>query len=81
MRQNATYLIPDLGCTKSTVSRYAVNKFMRVASAHGLEYELIPSTSTFSFANSETSSFYQALNMWFPTKPPMFTIVDIIEQG
>jgi len=34
-----------------------------------------------SFANSETTSVHQALQIWFPTKPPMFTIVDIVEQG
>ena len=62
-------------------SRYAVNKFMRAASARGVEYELIPSTSKFYFANLEKTSVHQALNIWFPTQPPMFTIVDIVEQG
>ena len=61
-------------------SRYAVNKFMKAAHNHGLDYELVPSTSNFSFANSETTSVHQALKMWFPTTPPMFTIVDIVEQ-
>jgi hypothetical protein len=62
-------------------SRYAVNKFMTAAYIHGLEYELIPSTSMFSFANSEATSVHQALKIWFPTKPPMFTIVALVEQG
>ncbi len=35
----------------------------------------------FSFAKSETTSVHQALKIWFPTKPPMFTVVDIVEQG
>jgi hypothetical protein len=80
-RQNPTYVILDLGCTKSMGSRYAVNKFMRVAAAHGLEYELMHSTSKLSVANSETTSVHEELNIWFPTQPPMFTIVDIVEQG
>ena len=33
------------------------------------------------FPLSETTYGHQALNMWFPTKPPMFTVVDIVEQG
>ena len=40
----------------------SVEAIMRDA-AHGLEYELIPSTSTLSFANSETTYFHQALNL------------------
>ena len=81
LAQNPTYVILDLGCTKSMGSRYAVSKFMKAARVHGLDYELIPSTSRFSFANSETTSIRQALKTWFPTKPPMLTVVDIVEQG
>ena len=62
-------------------SRYAVNKFIRAATAHGLDYALISSRSKFTFANSETTSVHQALNIWFPTQPPMCTVVDIVEQG
>ena len=58
LSQNPTYVILDLGCTKSMGSRYVVNKFMRAAPSHGLEYELIPSTSI--FANSETTFVHQA---------------------
>ena len=79
--QNPTYVILDLGYTKSVGSRYAVNKFMKAAHVYGLDYEIILSASRFSFANSETASFHQALNIWFPTRLPMFTIVDIVEQG
>ena len=60
LSRNPTYVILDLGCTSSMGTRYAVNKFMRAAAAHGLENELIPSTSTFSFANSETTPAHQA---------------------
>jgi len=61
--------------------KYAVNKFMRAAHINGLDYDLVPSTSKFYFANSETTTVHQALRNWFPTKPPMFTVVDIVEQG
>ena len=54
---------------------------MRVAAAHGLGYERIPSASKLFFANSETTSVQQALNVWFPTKPPMLIVVEFVEQG
>ena len=54
---------------------------MRATHIHGLDYEIVPSTSKFSFANSETTTVHQALRVWLPTKPPMFTVVDIVEQG
>ena len=79
LAQNPTYVILDLGCTKSMGSRYAVKKFMTAAHVHGLDYEIIPSTSRFSFANSETTSVHQAMNIGFPTTPPMFPVVVTVE--
>ena len=58
-----------------------LTSFMRAAHVHGLDYESVPSSSKFSFANSETTTVHQALKVWFPTKPPMFTLVDNVEQG
>ena len=81
LTQNPTYVIPDLRCTKSMGSRYAVTKFMKSAHVHGLEYEIVPSSSKFSSANSETTTVHQALKVWFLTRPPMFMLVDIVEQG
>ena len=43
LAQHPTYVILDLGCTKSMGSRSAVNKFMRVAHVHGLDYAFVPS--------------------------------------
>jgi len=60
LAQNPTYVILDLGWTKSVGSRYAVNKRMKAAHMHGSDYELVPSTSKFAFANSETTSVRQA---------------------
>ena len=40
LAQNPTYVILDLGCTKSMGSRYAVDKFKRAAHTHGLDYEI-----------------------------------------
>ena len=60
---------------------YVVNRFINAAHILVFDYELIPSTSSKSFANSETTIVRQALKIGFPTKPPTFTIVDIVEQG
>ena len=81
LAQHPTYVILYLGCTKSVGSKYAVNKFMRAAHLHGLDYEIVPSTSKFSCAKSETTTPHQALKISFPTQPPMYTVVDIVEQG
>ena len=81
LAQNPTYVILDLGCTKYVGSIYAVTKLMKAAHVHGLDCEIVPSSSKSSFANSETTTVHQALKVWFPTKPPMFTLVDIVEQG
>ena len=58
-----------------------LTSFMKAAHVHGLDYEIVPSSSKFSFAKSETTTVHQALKIWFPTKPPMSTLVDIVEQG
>ena len=81
LAQNPTYVILDLGCTKPVGSRYTVNRFIKATHVHGLDYELIPWTSIVSFATPQTTTVHQALTIAFPTKPPMCTIVDIVEQG
>ena len=47
LAQNPTYVILDIGCTKSMGSRYAVNKFRTAAHVHGLDYEIVPPSSRF----------------------------------
>ena len=47
LAQNPTYVILDLGCTESMGSRYAVTKFMKAAHVHGLDFEIVPSSSKF----------------------------------
>ena len=59
LAQNPAYVILGLGCTKSMVSRYAVNKITKANHVHGLDYRIIPATSRFSLANSETTSVHQ----------------------
>ena len=64
LSQNPTYVILALGCPKSMGSRYAVNKFMRVASAHGLEYELIHSTSKHVLCQLRDNVCSTGINNW-----------------
>ena len=63
LAQDQTYVILDLGCTKSMGSRYAVNKFTKAAHIHGLDYEIVPSTYKFSSANAKTTIVHQALRV------------------
>ena len=79
--RNPTYVILDLGCTKPMGSRHAVNAFMKAAPSYGMECQLIPSTTNFTFANGETAHATQACRVRFPTEPPTWTDFDIVEQG
>ena len=63
---NPTYVILELGCTKSMGARYEVNKFMRVARARGLVYEIMLSTSVFSFCQFRDYVCSSGLEMLVP---------------
>ena len=47
LAQNPTYVILDLGCTKSVGSIYAVTNLMKATHVHGLDIEFVPSSSKF----------------------------------
>ena len=42
---------------------------------------MLASNVSFKFANSHASDCYQKLRIWFNTSPPVYTDVDIIEEG
>ena len=81
LAQNRSYVILDLGCTKSAGSRYAINKFMTTSHIYGLVYELIPLTSMFAFADSETKYVSPGITNLVPHKATHVYIVVIVEQG
>jgi hypothetical protein len=62
-------------------SRAAVTLFANAARAAGLSLEFLPSTSHFSFANSQTSRCWEKLRIWFKTEPPCCTDFEILEEG
>ena len=46
-----------------------------------LDYELVPSTSKVFICQTRDYVCSSGVEIGFPTKPPMFTVVDIVEQG
>ena len=75
-----TKVILDLGCTKAMGSRAAVNHFCQYIDSQGhntyLWYEIKPTTSQFSFANSQTSKRTEKLVVSI-----QYTEFDIVEEG
>jgi hypothetical protein len=81
IKENPTYVISDLGCTRAMGSRIAVNAFVAVAGTFGMKYEFLPTSGTFNFANSQSTRCTEKLRVWFPTQPPVSTDFDITEEG
>ena len=81
IKQNPTFVILDIGCTKPMGSRPAVMAFVAASKRYGIECQFLPTHSEFSFANSESSSVYEKCRIWFPTTPKCYTDVDILDKG
>ena len=82
-----TKIILDLGCTKAMGSRAAVNHFCQDIDRQGhnsyLWYEIKPTTSQFSFANSQTSKCTEKLVVYMSDYYGSIdcTEFDIVEEG
>ena len=82
-----TKVILDLGCTKAMGSRAAVNHFCQYIDSQGhntyLWYEIKPTTSQFSFANSQTSKCTEKLVVYMSDYYGVIhcTEFDIVEEG
>ena len=82
-----TKVILDLGCTKAMGSRAAVNHFCQRIDRQGhntyLWYEIKPTTSQFSFANSQTSKCTDKLVVYMSGYYGSIhcTEFDIVEEG
>ena len=81
LKTNPTFAVLDLGCTRAMASRYAVNKFTEHAASLGIDYEILPTTSHFTFANSQTDTVTEKIRVHLPTRPPCWTEFDILEKG
>ena len=81
-----TVCILDLGCTRAMGSRKAVDSFCRYVDLHpnsGLWYEIHPTSSRFSFANSQQSKCTEkiVILMFDHGWNSHFTEFDIVEEG
>ena len=81
LRRNPTYVVPDLGCTRSMASRRAINAFARESPKHGIKITYRPCRTTFVFADSEKGTVKLSCVLTFPTRPPCTTQIDILEKG
>ena len=76
-----TFVILDIGCTRSMGSRPAVTNFVREEVKYGLKFEYLTSDAQFSFANSQRSTVKEKVRVHFPVEPPCWTEFDILEEG
>ena len=81
LHENPTYVVLDLGCTRSMGSRRAIDALAAVAPKYGIELEYLPCNTTFVFADSKTEGVTETCIVNFPTSPPCSTQIDILEQG
>jgi hypothetical protein len=71
--QHPSYVVLDLGCTRSMGSRRAITRLLAACQNTGVTYEILPVSSKFSFANSQTAHVYECVRIWFNTNPPCHT--------
>ena len=81
LSNHPTYVVLDLGCTRSTGSRAAIRRFHKHAVHYGITTEFCPCNKSFVFANSEMETCWESCTIHFPTKPPCPTRVDVPETG
>ena len=81
LNENPTYVIMDLGCTRSMGSRRAVEAFEWEAWNHGITCEWKRCWTHMSFANSRSEWLEWCIVVHFPTNPPCQTTIDVHESG
>ena len=81
LKNNPLFVILDIGCTKAMGSRHAVNAFCSACADTHITYEFLPKKSYFSFANSNQTIVWEKCRLWFSTDPPVYTDIDICEEG
>ena len=83
VRNHPTYVILDSGCTRCMGSRVSVEAFVAGCRSSGFKgwFQFVPTSTKFSFANSQTADVWEKMIIHFPTDPPCKTEIDILEQG
>ena len=78
LANHQTYVVLDLGCTRSIGSRKAIERIKKHAWYYGIMMEFCRCNKSFVFANSETETCMESCIIHFPTTP-CSTKVDVIE--
>ena len=78
---NPTFVIMDLGCTRSMGSLRAIEAFMDVAKHYDVWFEWKRCWTHMSFANGESEWLEWCVVIHFPTNPPTCTTIDVHEKG
>jgi len=81
MRMSPTYVILDIGCTRSMGSMRAVIEFEYAVWKYGITCEWKRCNTLMSFANSDSTILKWCVVITFPTAPPVSTTVDVHEKG
>lgn len=79
--ENPSYAILDLGCSRSTGSRKALEAFEWAAWYHGITCEWKQCWTRIAFANSKSEWLELCVVVHFPTNPPESTTIDVHEAG
>ena len=78
------YVILDSGCTRAMGSRYATEKLQKYVEANcpgRITFTYAPSGAKFSFANSQSARVTEKVTLWFDTKPPANTTIEVLDEG
>ena len=81
LANHPTYVVLDLGCTRSIGSRTAIGRFQMHALYYGISTEACPCDKSSVFAHFETGTCLESCIIHLPTTPPCSTRVDVLETG
>jgi len=81
IKMQPTYVIMDLGCTRSMGSLPAIEAFEWAAFDYGIYCTWEKCKTIMSFADSRTEVLNWCVKVHFPTNPPVTTTIDVHEKG
>ena len=81
LEDNPTYVVLDLGCTRSMGSMNSVKAFIDAGKKHGITAKWRRVKTLMSFANSQSTVLECCVDFTFPTNPPVTTSVDVNPSG
>ena len=79
LANHPTYVVLDLGCTRSIGSRTATRRLQKHAMYHGISTEACPCDKSFVFANFETGNCWESCIIHFLIIPSCSARVDVLE--